>query len=73
MTTSDFPRRASSDRGSGPYLWRFSPLQRVLHLMVVVSFFGLVMTGVPLAVFVGFMHCSRMTVSLRWNSSTWWT
>ncbi|HUF68000.1 MAG TPA: hypothetical protein VMM79_05050 [Longimicrobiales bacterium] len=39
---------ASSDRGKGPYLWRFSPLERVLHLMVIVSFFGLVITGIPL-------------------------
>jgi cytochrome b subunit of formate dehydrogenase len=41
-------RIASSDRGRGPYLWRFSPLERVLHLMVIVSFFGLVVTGIPL-------------------------
>lgn len=41
-------RLASSDRGAGPYLWRFSPLERVLHLMVIVSFFGLVVTGLPL-------------------------
>jgi cytochrome b subunit of formate dehydrogenase len=39
---------SASDRGRGPYLWRFSPIERVLHLMVIVSFFGLVMTGVPL-------------------------
>ena len=39
---------ASSDRGRGPYLWRFSNLDRALHLAVIVSFFGLVMTGVPL-------------------------
>jgi len=39
---------ASSDRGRGPYVWRFSPFERVLHLMVIVSFFGLVMTGTPL-------------------------
>jgi cytochrome b subunit of formate dehydrogenase len=39
---------ASSDRGHGPYVWRFSPIERVLHLMVIISFFGLVMTGTPL-------------------------
>ncbi|MCA9750815.1 MAG: hypothetical protein KC591_01375 [Gemmatimonadetes bacterium] len=39
---------AASDRGAGPYLWRFSRLERILHLAVVVSFFGLVLTGVPL-------------------------
>ena len=43
------PRRvASSDRGAGPYLWRFSPLERLLHFMVIISFFGLVVTGLPL-------------------------
>ncbi len=41
-------RLASSDRGAGPYIWRFSPLERVLHAMVIVSFFGLVITGTPL-------------------------
>ncbi len=35
-------------RGSGPYLQRFTPLQRALHAMVIVSFFGLVLTGAPL-------------------------
>lgn len=39
---------AVSDRGEGPYLWRFGPLERVLHGMVIVSFFGLVITGLPL-------------------------
>ena len=39
---------AASDRGRGPYIWRFSLIDRVLHLMVIISFFGLVMTGVPL-------------------------
>jgi cytochrome b subunit of formate dehydrogenase len=38
----------AADRGAGPYLWRFTILQRVLHGMVVVSFFGLVLTGLPL-------------------------
>ena len=39
---------SSADRGEGPYLWRFSPLERFLHLLVVLSFFGLVVTGLPL-------------------------
>lgn len=39
---------ASSDRGHGLYIWRFTPFERVLHLMVIISFFGLVMTGTPL-------------------------
>jgi cytochrome b subunit of formate dehydrogenase len=39
---------ASSDRGGRRYVWRFSPLERFLHLLVIISFFGLVMTGTPL-------------------------
>ncbi len=39
---------SSSDRGSGPYIKRFGRLERILHLMIIVSFFGLVMTGLPL-------------------------
>ncbi|MEJ2312384.1 MAG: hypothetical protein P8Y21_12695 [Gemmatimonadales bacterium] len=39
---------ASSQRGEGPLLWRFTPLERTLHLLVIISFFGLVITGIPL-------------------------
>ncbi len=38
----------SADRGDRPYLWRFTPLQRTLHILVIVSFIGLVITGLPL-------------------------
>jgi cytochrome b subunit of formate dehydrogenase len=38
----------AADRGTGPYLWRFSPLNRALHAAMIVSFFGLVITGLPL-------------------------
>ncbi len=38
----------AADRGERPHLWRFTPLQRVLHAMVIVSFLGLVLTGLPL-------------------------
>jgi cytochrome b subunit of formate dehydrogenase len=38
----------AADRGAGPYLWRFSPLNRGLHAAMIVSFFGLVITGLPL-------------------------
>ncbi|NNE44837.1 MAG: cytochrome C, partial [Gemmatimonadetes bacterium] len=38
----------SAERGNGPFIWRFSRMDRILHLMVVVSFFGLVLTGLPL-------------------------
>lgn len=43
-------RRAmnSADRGEGPYLYRFSLFNRVLHALVIVSFLGLVATGLPL-------------------------
>ncbi|HEX4933239.1 MAG TPA: hypothetical protein VFV33_08675, partial [Gemmatimonadaceae bacterium] len=39
---------ASSDRGEGPYLQRFTPLERVTHALMLTSFFGLVLTGLPL-------------------------
>jgi len=39
---------SAADRGEGPYLWRFSSLQRTLHAFMMVSFFGLVLTGLPL-------------------------
>ena len=38
----------AADRGAGPYLWRYTRLQRVLHALVIISFFGLVLTGTPL-------------------------
>jgi cytochrome b subunit of formate dehydrogenase len=38
----------AADRGERPHLWRFSPLQRTLHALVIVSFIGLVLTGLPL-------------------------
>lgn len=43
------PRPLSvADRGAGPYLWRFSPLNRTLHAFVIVSFLLLALTGLPL-------------------------
>ena len=39
---------AVSDQGVGPYIRRFGPIERTTHALVVVSFFGLVITGVPL-------------------------
>lgn len=39
---------SASHRGEGPFLRRFSPLQITLHALVIVSFFGLVLTGAPL-------------------------
>ena len=39
---------AVSDRGQGPYLRRFGPVERTTHALVIVSFLGLVLTGVPL-------------------------
>jgi cytochrome b subunit of formate dehydrogenase len=38
----------AADRGEGPYVRRFSPLYQVLHVLVIVSFLGLVATGLPL-------------------------
>lgn len=39
---------ATSDRGTGPYIKRFTGVERLTHTLVVISFFGLVITGVPL-------------------------
>jgi len=38
----------SSDRGEGPYVWRFRLVNRLLHGVSVVSFFTLIITGLPL-------------------------
>lgn len=42
------PPLAVSDRGNGSYIQRFGVLERTTHALVMVSFFGLVITGVPL-------------------------
>ncbi len=39
---------AVSDQGSGRYIRRFGPVERITHVLVMVSFFGLVITGIPL-------------------------
>lgn len=39
---------AVSDQGAGPYIRRFGVVERTTHALVMVSFFGLVITGVPL-------------------------
>jgi cytochrome b subunit of formate dehydrogenase len=39
---------AVSDRGRGPYITRFGPVERITHALVIFSFLGLVITGVPL-------------------------
>ncbi len=38
----------AAHRGRGPYLWRFTVWQRLLHLVLVVAFFVLAFTGLPL-------------------------
>src|SRR5579884_2517741 len=42
------PPLAVSDRGRGRYIQRFGVLERTTHALVMFSFFGLVITGVPL-------------------------
>ena len=41
-------RVSKSERGEGPYVRRFSRIDRAVHLMVVVSFYALLVTGIPL-------------------------
>jgi len=38
----------AADRGEGPYIRRFTPLQIILHILIIISFNGLVLTGLPL-------------------------
>ena len=38
----------SAQRGDGPYVWRFNTYHRVVHGVVIVSFFLLTLTGLPL-------------------------
>ncbi len=38
----------AAHRGRGPYLWRFTVAQRLLHLVLVIAFFALAFTGLPL-------------------------
>jgi len=38
----------AAHRGRGPYIWRFGVLQRALHAVLVVAFFVLAFTGLPL-------------------------
>lgn len=38
----------SAQRGEGPYVWRFTAFHRWTHAVVIVSFFVLVITGLPL-------------------------
>jgi cytochrome b subunit of formate dehydrogenase len=38
----------AADRGEGPYLRRFTPLQIGIHVLIIISFFALVLTGLPL-------------------------
>jgi cytochrome b subunit of formate dehydrogenase len=39
---------SAASRGEGPFLRRFTPFDRTLHALVIVSFLGLVATGLPL-------------------------
>ena len=38
----------AAHRGRGPYIWRFTVYQRALHALLVVAFFVLAFTGLPL-------------------------
>ena len=47
-TTSAQTPLDSAQRGEGPYVWRFNTYHRITHAIVVVSFFMLTITGLPL-------------------------
>jgi cytochrome b subunit of formate dehydrogenase len=38
----------SAQRGEGPYIWRFNMLHRLMHLLAILTFYTLVLTGIPL-------------------------
>ena len=38
----------AADRGRGPYIWRFTVAERVLHGLLVLAFYVLAFTGLPL-------------------------
>lgn len=38
----------SAQRGRGPYIWRFTVFHRLMHAFAIISFYVLVLTGVPL-------------------------
>jgi cytochrome b subunit of formate dehydrogenase len=38
----------SAQRGRGPYIWRFSLFHRLMHFFAMLSFYVLVLTGLPL-------------------------
>lgn len=38
----------SAQRGGGPYIWRFSLFHRVIHAFAILSFYILILTGIPL-------------------------
>lgn len=38
----------SAQRGRGPYIWRFNLIHRLTHFFAMVSFYTLILTGIPL-------------------------
>lgn len=38
----------TAQRGHGPFVWRFTGVHRVFHALVIVTFYTLVLTGIPL-------------------------
>lgn len=38
----------TAQRGEGPYIWRFTLLHRLMHLLAMLTFYVLVLTGIPL-------------------------
>jgi cytochrome b subunit of formate dehydrogenase len=49
----------SAQRGEGPYIWRFNLLHRLMHLLAILTFYTLVLTGIPLR-----YSCAPFTASL---------
>lgn len=52
----------SAQRGEGPFVWRFQLYHRMTHAAVIVSFFLLVITGLPLRFSQAFWAAPLMTL-----------
>ncbi len=60
--TRHAPPLDAAQRGGGPFVWRFNAFHRWTHGMVVVSFFLLVLTGLPLRFGCAFWSEPLMTL-----------
>jgi len=51
----------TAQRGRGPFVWRFTLFHRLLHALALITFYLLVLTGLPLR-----YSCSPLSAELMW-------